>query len=168
MKKFLIIMPFFIIFTAGLFINIYFPLKYSAEVEAISKEHNVDKALVYAIIKVESGFREKVVSHRGAIGLMQILPSTSDWILDLYSYNPSDYDLYNGSDNIFIGTLYLSYLHDRFDNDIEKVAAAYNGGSSRIKNELWKEINETKYYVKKVKTAHFIYKYKLRIIEVIK
>jgi soluble lytic murein transglycosylase len=165
MKKFLLIIPFFILFTAGIFLNAYFPLKYKTDIEYISKENNVDKALVYAIIKVESGFREKVVSHKGAVGLMQVLPSTSDWILELYGYNPTDYDLYNGSDNIFIGTLYLNYLHERFDNDIEKVVAAYNGGSSRIKNEVWKEIDETRYYVKKVKTAYFIYKYKLRIIE---
>lgn len=165
MKRFLIAIA--CVFITGLIILIgsFFPLEYEDDVEKMSKEHNVDIALVYAIIKVESGFREKVVSHKGAVGLMQVLPSTSDWILSQNGYNPSDFDLLKGSDNIFVGTLYLSYLHDRFDNDIEKVVAAYNAGSSRIKNEVWKEIEETRFYVKKVKTAHFIYKYKLKIIK---
>lgn len=166
MKKYI----FFILIIVFLFsinkINNFFPLKYTEKVEYYSEKFDLDRVLVYSIIKVESNFREKVVSPKGAVGLMQVMPSTAAWILEVNNYDIEDYDLYVARDNIFIACLYLSYLHDRFDNDLKKVSAAYNGGSSRIENQVWKEIEETRNYVKKVKIAYFFYKYKIKIIEV--
>lgn len=168
MKKILIYILIFSVLAVGKYINDFFPVKYTEEVEYMAELRNLDRALIYAVIKVESGFRETVISHRGAVGLMQVLPSTANWILEVNNYNPENYDLYNPRDNIFVGSLYLRYLHDRFDNDLEKVTAAYNGGSSRIQNEVWKEIEETRLYVKKVRIAYFAYRWKLRIAEVLR
>lgn len=167
MKKVLLTL-FILVGIVGLKVtNDFFPIKYKEEVLEISNEIGMDKSLVFAMIKVESDFREKVVSHKGAVGLMQVLPSTAKWILAKEGYNPNEYDLYNSRDNIFVGVLYLKYLNDRFEGDLQKIMAAYNGGSSRIKDDKWKEIDETRFYVKKVKVAHFFYRIKLKIIEVL-
>ncbi len=167
MKKVLFIL-FVVIILVGLKVtNDFFPLKYKEEVFEISNEIGMEESLVFAMIKVESDYREKVVSHKGAVGLMQVLPSTAKWILEKEGYNPNEYDLYIGKDNIFVGVLYLKYLNDRFDGDLQKIMAAYNGGSSRIKDDKWKEIDETRFYVKKVKIAHFFYRIKLKILEVL-
>jgi len=168
MKKYFFFILFFLFLFSVKKINDFFPLKYTEEVEVYSEKFNLDKALIYSIIKVESNFREKVVSPKGAIGLMQVMPSTATWILEINNYKAKDYDLYLANDNIFIACLYLRYLHDRFNNNFEKINVAYNGGSSRIENEVWKDIEETRNYVKKVKIAYFFYKYKLKIIEVFK
>ena len=52
--------------------------------------------------------------------------------------------------NIKIGTLYLHYLMDRYDRDIEKVLVAYNAGPSRLKDGSWKEFKETRNYLNKI------------------
>ncbi len=166
MKKILLILFILLILIGLKKTNDFFPVKYKEEVVEISKEIGMDKSLVFAMIKVESDFREKVVSHRGAVGLMQVLPSTAKWILEKEGYNFNSYNLYKSRDNIFVGVLYLRYLYNRFDGDLQKIMAAYNGGSSRIKDNKWKEIDETRFYVKKVKIAHFFYKIKLKILEV--
>jgi soluble lytic murein transglycosylase len=166
MKKFIFFILVVSIFLGVKLVNDFFPLKYREEVEKIAIDRGIDKSLVYAMIKVESDFREKIVSHKGAVGLMQVLPTTAEWILEKNGYDFDNFDLYLAEDNIFIGVLYTEYLYNRFDGDLQKIMAAYNGGSSRIKNDKWKEIEETRYYVKKVKLAHFAYRWKLRILEV--
>ena len=62
----------------------FYPIKYKTEVEEASNNYGIEKELIYAIIKCESGFDKEAHSHANAIGLMQITPDTFKW-LQLYT-----------------------------------------------------------------------------------
>jgi soluble lytic murein transglycosylase len=129
----------------------FFPLKYRDEVDSVSKRLEVDKKLIFAIIKIESNFKKDAVSSKGAVGMMQVMPSTAEWILKKNGRKVEKYDLYEPAHNIEIGTLYLRYLLDRYKGDVKKVLIAYNAGPSRLGDGSWKEIEETKNYLIKYK-----------------
>lgn len=98
-----------------------------------SFENNLDPFLVLAVIMTESSFRNTVVSHKGAIGLMQIRPETAYYVSDMHDHIDlsNSKELFLPDKNILIGINYLSYLVDRFNN--EKYALiAYNMGPSNL------------------------------------
>jgi len=97
------------------------------------------------------------------VGLMQVMPKTAEWILEKNGLVPKNYDLYNARDNIIIGTLYYKYLSKKFDGNLEKIMAAYNGGSVRVRNNTWRNVTETSNYVKRIDWAMKAYEYKLPI-----
>ena len=123
------------------------PSKYIKEYEGIilqaSRRFEVDVSLVKAIIKAESYFDHKAVSHKGAQGLMQLMPQTSDAMAVENPFDPEE--------NIFGGTRYLSLLLKRFKNDKRLAVAAYNAGPERVEtcNGI-PPIAETERFVKKV------------------
>ena len=89
-----------------------------------SRSTGVDAALLHAVISVESGYRDRAVSHKGASGLMQLMPATA-----------RRYGLVNLQDpagNIRAGARYLRDLLAMFDNDIELALAAYNAGENAV------------------------------------
>jgi soluble lytic murein transglycosylase-like protein len=86
--------------------------------------YEVDSALVRAIIMVESGYNPQAVSHRGAQGLMQLMPTTARWLGIQDAFNPAM--------NIDGGVRYFKSLLDRFDGNIELALAAYNAGSRYV------------------------------------
>ena len=94
---------------------------------------------------------------------MQVMPKTAEWILEKNGLVPKNYDLYNARDNIIIGTLYYKYLSKKFDGNLEKIMAAYNGGSVRVRNNTWRNVTETSNYVKRIDWAMKAYEYKLPI-----
>ena len=73
----------------------FFPIKYYSDVVEVSKEQRIDPIIILAMIRVESNFREKIVSPKGAVGLMQVMPKTAEWILEKNGLVPKNYDLYN-------------------------------------------------------------------------
>lgn len=106
------------------------------------KVHGVDPALVLAVIHAESGFNAKAVSHRGAQGLMQIMPETGK---ELGLKRPFDAD-----ENIDAGVRYLAYLQKKFSSQ-RLVLAAYNAGEGAVRrNKGVPPYKETIQYVKKV------------------
>lgn len=141
----------------------FFPVKYYSDVVEVAKEQKIDPIIILAMIRVESNFREKIVSPKGAVGLMQVMPKTAEWILEKNGLVPENYDLYNARDNIIIGTLYYKYLSKKFDGNLEKIMAAYNGGSVRVRNNTWRNVTETSNYVKRIDWAIKAYEYKLPI-----
>ena len=141
----------------------FFPIKYYNDVVEVSKEQRIDPIIILAMIRVESNFREKIVSPKGAVGLMQVMPKTAEWILEKNGLVPKNYDLYTARDNIIIGTLYYKYLSKKFDGNLEKIMAAYNGGSVRVRNNTWRNVTETSNYVKRIDWAMKAYEYKLPI-----
>lgn len=162
MKKTMIFM--FILFCVGTkLVYDFFPIKYYDDIVEVAKEQKMDPVIILAMIKVESNFREKAVSPKGAVGLMQVMPTTAEWILSKNGLVAQNYDLYNARDNIIVGTLYYKYLAKKFSGDLEKIMAAYNGGSVRVKNNTWKNITETKNYVQRINWAIKAYKYKLPV-----
>ncbi|TDT71854.1 soluble lytic murein transglycosylase [Hypnocyclicus thermotrophus] len=157
MKKKKLFLILILVITA-ISIKLFYKIKYYEEIYFYSKKYNIEDKLLLAIIKVESNFNKEAISYKGAVGLMQIMPSTARWITKKYDFN-REYDLLFPIDNIEIGTIYLNYLTKKFNGDLKNILIAYNAGSQRVYNDKWKDIKETKLYIYKVKIAYFFYKY---------
>ena len=145
----------------GVFCGIY-PTKYAKFVEKYSNQFGVNKNLVYAVIRCESGFNPKAKSEKGAIGLMQLIPATAKWCAELLSIEYEDEYLIQEEYNIMLGVYYISYLSARFDN-FSHVVMAYNAGEGNVKKWLKGNgmvFNETRDYLSKVKIAYTIYSLK--------
>ena len=150
------------------------PEEYRAIVDKYSKEYNVPREIIYSVIKVESGFRSDVVSEAGAIGLMQIMPDTFDWLMTYQTHEKLAHGLlYEPETNIKYGTCYLRYLYyDKFNGikNWDIIFAAYNAGHNKVYGWLGNEeyikdneivnipIEETKKYVNKVNKNREVYK----------
>ncbi len=110
-----------------------YPLKYQNEIDAASKKYGVDKSLIYGVIKTESNFDPDAKSSAGALGLMQLMPDTFEW-LQTYYKDENDYkfeDLTDPAINIDYGVELLSILSKRYENE-ETMLCAYNGGLGNV------------------------------------
>ena len=143
-------------------LRIKFPNTYQDFINKTADNYNVDSALVAAVIMVESGYKTNAKSKRGAIGLMQLMPSTASWCSQKMGIDFDEKDLYDAQINITIGCYYLSYLSKRFTL-LDDVIAAYNAGEGNVLK--WKRegidipFPETICYIKKVKFAYEVYKW---------
>lgn len=118
-------------------------LPYGSQIWRTARKHSVDGLLVAAIVEAESRFSPHAVSPKGAMGLMQLLPSTGG----LYG-TP---DLFDPSTNLDVGTRYLSWLLREFHGDLERVLAAYNAGPATVaRYNGVPPFRETRQYVRKV------------------
>jgi len=97
---------------------------YDALVRQTAAQYGIDPALVHAVIAVESGYDPKAVSHRGAMGLMQLMPETAR------RYGVAD--LFDPAANVRGGVRYLMDLLKLFDNDLRLALAAYNAGEAAV------------------------------------
>jgi soluble lytic murein transglycosylase len=104
-------------------------------------KYSLDPQLINAVITAESAFDSRAISHKGAMGLMQLMPGTAK---DLGVRNP-----FNPEENIEGGTRYLKYLIKKYDGDITRALAAYNAGPTRVETSS-RLPRETKNYIKKV------------------
>lgn len=110
-----------------------------------AKKNNIRPELVAAMIQQESRFKPTARSHRGALGLMQLVPKTARWMGASNPMNPAQ--------NIAAGAKYLKYLNDRFDGNEQHVIAAYNAGEGNVKRFGGvPPFKETVTYVKKVRS----------------
>jgi soluble lytic murein transglycosylase-like protein len=117
--------------------------QYEYVISQASKRFGVQPSLIKAVIQAESDFDHKAVSNKGAQGLMQLMPGTSN---DMAVQNP-----FNPEENIFGGTRYLSLMLERFKNDLSLALAAYNAGPDRIdEHNGLPPFPETKSFVEKV------------------
>jgi soluble lytic murein transglycosylase-like protein len=115
---------------------------YNEIIHSMSSKYDVEPSLIRAVITVESNWKYNAVSDKGAIGLMQLMPSTAK---DLAVNNPFDPE-----ENIEGGTRYLRFLLDKF-NDLPLALAAYNAGPKTVESSgRIPSITETEQYVKKV------------------
>lgn len=138
--------------------------RYDDLIESYAEKYAVSVDLIHAVCYVESRYNAIAVSSQGAIGVMQILPETGEWIaslLDMPDYSTNR--LYEPEINIQLGIFYLSYLFARFDEEW-CVIAAYNAGEGRVKEWLRDGVEldtipfpETKNYVRKVMRAMRLY-----------
>jgi soluble lytic murein transglycosylase len=126
---------------ANLLGRLMYPMKYESVITEKSLEHEVDPYLVTAIIKVESNFKPEKRSPKGAVGLMQLMPATAEWIADQSGYAASPKDrLYEPEVNIDIGARYVQTLGRQFigegeadkTREIALIAAAYNAGPGNV------------------------------------
>jgi lytic transglycosylase catalytic len=146
------------------------PIQYPEYVEAASEEFGLDKYLVYAIISTESGFDPAAQSSKGAVGLMQLLPETAQWITEKYDLDCDPAALTDPETNIRIGCCYFSYLLSRFEGSTDLAVTAYNGGEGNVRQWLQDSkyssdgktlyaipYKETSKYLSKVTTRYEIY-----------
>ena len=138
------------------------PIKFEEHVTKYAMEYELDKYLVYSIICAESGFDREAESHVGAKGLMQLMPETAIWLNEKYKLNIDAENLFDAQTNIKLGCCYLSYLLERFDNEIPLVLAAYNGGEGNVKkwlnNEKYSKDGKTLYYIPYEETRNYVKK----------
>lgn len=119
-----------------------YKLMYPEEILACAKEFSLDPCLVAAVIHTESSNRASAVSPKGAIGLMQIMPSTGEWIAKKLSVSDySEESLTEPMLNIRFGCWYLSYLSDKYGGMERTVLSAYNAGPGNV--DKW--LNDPKY-----------------------
>jgi soluble lytic murein transglycosylase len=101
---------------------------------------------------------------------MQLMPTTAEWLKEKYSLSIDATQLFDAETNIILGTCYLSYLLEKFDNSVPLALAAYNGGEGNVQKWLnnpeyssdgktltYIPFEETRNYVKKVTTYYELY-----------
>jgi soluble lytic murein transglycosylase-like protein len=107
-----------------------------------AKKYRLDPALLRAVIKTESGFRQHAVSRRGAVGLMQLTPATATTL--------RVHDVYDPIQNIRGGAKQLRHLLNLYQGELPLALAAYNAGVQRVKGHKVPRIRETRAYVRRV------------------
>ncbi|MBI4529682.1 MAG: lytic transglycosylase domain-containing protein [Deltaproteobacteria bacterium] len=109
-------------------------------IRSVSAQHGVDPKLVWAMIRVESNFNPRAVSHKGAMGLMQIMPETAR----LYGVK----DPHDPIQNIRAGVQHLTFLMGYFKGDLRLVLGAYNSGVRAVEQlNSMSRYPETKKYI---------------------
>ena len=148
-------------------LKLIYPILYSSEINEYAKEYNQSPYLFLSIIREESHFNKNAKSPAGALGLVQLMPSTASFI---EKRQISEQEL--KENNIKIGLKYFSYLVDLFNKDEYFAILSYNAGPGNIRkwlddpfikndepDEFVENIPylETKNYIKKVLSAYWIY-----------
>ena len=154
----------------NIIIKISYPQKYGEYVEKYAKEYQVEKELIYAMIKAESNFKADAISNKQAIGLMQLLESTAYEVAGEIEQEITKEEILDPGTNINLGTKYLSNLLNKYGN-IELAVAAYNAGIGNVDSWIEKgtiqrdgtdieniPFKETNNYVRKILRDYQIYK----------
>ncbi|MBS1809004.1 MAG: transglycosylase SLT domain-containing protein [Acidobacteria bacterium] len=118
--------------------DVFYPLGWWSTIKEEAKRNNIDPYMIVGLIRQETIFNPTAVSRANAIGLMQLLPSTGRSVAKRYSLGGgaiSSADLFNPILNIQLGTAYVAEQIRQFGR-FEYVAAAYNGGPSRVSRWL--------------------------------
>lgn len=134
----------------------------------------VDRALLYALMRRESRFNPQARSPVGAYGLMQVMPATAAWLTGDSSFRSNPNRLYDPSTNMRVGQAYIAYLGglSYIRNDIFRIVAAYNGGPQPVmvtEQRLPKDadvllfmesipVPQTRVYIEEVMAAYWIYR----------
>jgi soluble lytic murein transglycosylase-like protein len=113
-----------------------------------AKRYQLDPALLRAVIQVESNFRQDAISRRGAVGLMQLMPSTAAKLEVANIHDPLQ--------NIQGGAKQLRHLLNSYHGNLRLALAAYNAGVHRVKRDI-PRIRETKVYIQKVLASYQTY-----------
>ena len=154
-------------------LKIIYPKTYKEIVSVYADKYNVDENIIFSVIKAESNFENNAVSHKDALGLMQIMEGTAKDVATKYDINidlnNAEQEILNVQNNINIGAKYLSVLIDKYQN-IELAVAAYNAGTGTVDNWIEKGIikkdgsdienipyKETNNYVRKILRNYNVY-----------
>jgi soluble lytic murein transglycosylase len=131
----LIILCLFSFFYFELPFNLIRPVFHTDSINRYAAQYGLDPLLITSIVKVESNFLRRARSSVGAIGLMQLLPSTARELGPELGYTDlSKIDLENPDTNIRFGSLYIKKLSDEFDGNMVLAIASYNAGKTKVRN----------------------------------
>jgi len=128
----------------------YSPREIQRAIAVYAKRYRLDPDLLRAVIKTESDFRQHAVSHKGAVGLMQLTPDTAATLRVA--------DINDPLQNIRGGAKQLRHLLNLYEGDLRLTLAAYNAGVHRVKGGKIPRIRETRSYVRKVLRHYDHYK----------
>lgn len=143
--------------------NLRFPAPYRDSLQSRLKEHGLEEAWVYGLMRQESRFATQAKSNVGAAGLMQIMPATAKWVarkMGMHDYRKAL--IHETETNLKLGTYYMKNVLASFDNNAVMASAAYNAGPARarrwrgdrpLEGAIYAEtipFDETRDYVKKV------------------
>ncbi len=157
-------------------LDLRFPLKYRHHIEQEARNHQLESAWLFAVVRQESAFIRDARSSAGALGLMQLMPRTARQVaqrLHGRSLRSLRTLLLDPERNIQLGSAYLRQVLDRFDQHPVLATAAYNAGPSRVKGwlpeqdtaaDLWIEtvpFGETRSYLRRVLSYTVIYERQL-------
>ena len=121
---------------------------YAAMIREAAERHSVSPALVEAIARVESGFNSRAVSHKGARGLMQVMPATGR------RFGVRSDKLFDPEHNLNAGVAYLAWLSKRYRGNLDFIVAAYNAGEGAVDDHGGvPPYRETRSYVRRVRAA---------------
>jgi soluble lytic murein transglycosylase len=143
--------------------NLPYPIAFRATVLQNAKKHRIDPAWIYGVLRQESAFMSDARSSAGAMGLMQLMPGTAQYVSKLTKtpLNLID-ELFEPEKNILLGSAYLSMLLEKNAGNAVLATASYNAGDSRTQKwlpsesmaaDVWIEsipFSETRNYVGKV------------------
>lgn len=119
------------------------PSSFDGLIRNTAGQLNIDPMLIKSVMHAESAFDPDAVSHKGASGLMQLMPATAR------RYGVSS--IFDPRQNVMGGARYLRFLMDRFDGDLELALAGYNAGENAVdRSGGIPPYAETRHYVKKV------------------
>lgn len=146
--------------------KILFPTPYEKNIKKYSRD--IDKSLIFSLIRQESAFDPKAKSSAGARGLMQLMPATAR----MYKKRLRKAELYKPNLNLKLGTKYLKYLLEKYDNSLIYTLASYNAGETNLRR--WKKkylisdnnlinvelipFSETQGYIKYISRNMFFYR----------
>lgn len=119
---------------------------YQNLISAVSMQYGVSTELIQAVITAETCFRPRAVSHKGAYGLMQLMPATAR------RFGATNKSV---THNVHAGTRYLRWLLDRYDGSVYHAVAAYNSGEGTVDRHGWNvPYQETRRYLVQVLNAY--------------
>ena len=166
------------IFTAGKAeqkraISVRFPMLYRPDVDRAAEKNRIDSAWIFGVMRRESAYIRDIKSGAGAVGLMQLMPTTAKYVAKLQGKKDWQGDLTNATTNINFGAFYLRYVLDKFDDHEVLATASYNAGPHRIDQwlqdttldaDIWIDtipFTETRRYVRAVLAYAAIYEFQL-------
>jgi soluble lytic murein transglycosylase len=107
-----------------------FPFPFEETILKWSQQRELNPLLVTALIRQESRFETEISSVAGAVGLMQVMPGTGQWVAEQIQL--PQYSLRDPEDNINLGTYYLDYTHRQYNNNSLLAVASYNAGPGNV------------------------------------
>ncbi|MCL1988056.1 MAG: lytic transglycosylase domain-containing protein [Firmicutes bacterium] len=145
--------------TGVILVQMYFPIRH---LEIIKQNAgNFEPAFILAVINAESSFRPYAISHRGAMGLMQVMDETGEWIANMMNIEYYNVDmLFVPEYNIAIGTYFLNWLHRYFDGDTTLILSGYNAGIGNVnrwlQDERFSQDGQTLSYIPFPETRNYV------------
>ena len=109
-----------------------YPMEYADMIRMYAGQNDLEPAYVAAVVLADSSYDPAAVSSSNAQGLMQLLPSTAEWIAGKFGETYTEGDLFDEDVNLRYGCWYLRFLMDRYGNDKRLSSAAYHAGQGTV------------------------------------